>query len=139
MIRDAASSSTCSGASAGGSGLPSDGSPQIQPARPCSGPHSAAAGALAPGALAPGALAPADSASFTPPVFTPSYFYVKPFDLKVSPPWANSNTRSDIGRRGLSRRRRPCGTEVSGVAAVILEYAWFQQGGIMGCDGDHIG
>src|SRR3954451_10980376 len=64
MIRDAASSSTCSGASGGGSGLPSDGSPQIQPARPCSSPHSAAAGSPA----------PADSVSVTPPVFTQSYF-----------------------------------------------------------------
>src|ERR1700749_2363413 len=63
MIRDAASSSTCSGASAGGSGVPSDGSPQIQPACPRSGPHSAAAGSPA-----PGSLAPADSVSLTPPV-----------------------------------------------------------------------
>src|SRR6185437_14544488 len=68
MIRDAASSSACSGASAGGSALPSDGSPQIQPARPRSGPHSAAPGSLAPGSLAPGSLAPADSVLFTPPV-----------------------------------------------------------------------
>src|SRR5215475_69467 len=79
MIRDAASSSTCSGASAGRSRWPSDGSPQIQPARPCSGPHSAVAGSLV----------PADSVSLTPPVFTQSYFHVKSFDLKVSPLSAN--------------------------------------------------
>src|SRR5689334_20091993 len=84
MIRDAASSSTCSGASAGGSGSPSDGSPQIQPARPRSGPHSAATGSPV-----PGSLASTDSASFMPSVFTQSYFYVKSFDLKVSLPWAN--------------------------------------------------
>src|ERR1700750_2896945 len=57
MIRDAASSRTCSGASAGG---PSDGSPQIHPACPCPGPHSAAAGGLA----------PAVSVSLTPLVCT---------------------------------------------------------------------
>src|SRR5215470_16031614 len=84
MIRDAASSRTCSGASAGG---PSDGSPQIHPACPGPGPHSAAAGSSA----------PATSVSLTPPVFTHSYFYVKSFDLEVSPPSANA----------VRRRRRP--------------------------------
>src|SRR4029077_15367071 len=72
MIRDAASSSTCNGASAGG---PSDGSPQIHPACPCPGPHLAAVGSPA----------PAVSVSLTPSVFTHSYFHVKPFDLKIPP------------------------------------------------------
>src|SRR5438876_6071618 len=73
MIREAASSRACSGASAGG---PSDGSPQIHTDRSCLGPHSAAAGSAA----------PADSASLARPVFTQSYFHVKSFDLKVSCP-----------------------------------------------------
>src|SRR5438067_4444270 len=96
MIRDAASSSRCSGASAGGSGFPSDGSPQIQPACPRSGPHAAAAGSPA----------PADSVSVTPPVFTPSYFHVKSFDLKVSPPWANSRPQVVVPMRWGSHRLR---------------------------------
>src|SRR5271168_1948842 len=76
MILDAASSSTCKGAS---SGTPSSGSPQNQPTppRPSPGPHSAPAPTLS------GPPTCAVSTSSTPLSLYPSYFHVKLFDLKV--------------------------------------------------------
>src|SRR5216683_7881121 len=85
MILDAASSSTCSGASAGG---PSAGSPQNHPALPRTrpGPHRATAGSSG----------PATSASLTPLVFTRGYFHVKSFEIKISMPLANGG-RTSVG------------------------------------------
>src|SRR2546425_6580622 len=85
MILDAASSRTCSGASAGG---PSDGSPQNPPAwpRPRPGPHFAAAGSSGPTTAAP----------LTLPVSAAGYFHVKSFDLKISMSLANGG-RTSVG------------------------------------------
>src|SRR6185437_16215305 len=94
-------------ASAGGSALPSDGSPQIQPARPRSGPHPAAAGSPASDSLAAGSVAPGDSASFTPPVSPGAISTSNHLSSKHLCP---ERTEDRAGRhQGWSRRFSGCG------------------------------
>src|SRR6185295_20249918 len=153
MIRDAASSSACSGASAGGSALPSDGSPQIQPARPRSGPHPAAAGSPASDSLSAGSVAPGESASFTPPVSPGAISTSNHLSSKHLCPERTEDHAG--GHQGWSRRFSGCGVlpillgrtprsltgNVAAGAELAAETARRRRrgGGGEGCDGDHTG